>query len=58
LRELSRSANLRILSGTKRAEDRGFYLRSAEEDGWNVRELARPSEVGLFEGALFAQPLR
>ncbi|MEY4510408.1 MAG: hypothetical protein RLZZ450_2530 [Pseudomonadota bacterium] len=56
VRDLSWSANLRILSGTKRAEERDFYLRLAAQNGWNVRELARQIDAGLFERALLAPP--
>jgi predicted nuclease of restriction endonuclease-like (RecB) superfamily len=56
VRELSWSANLRIMSGTKRPEERVFYLRVAAQNGWNVRELARQIDASLFERALLAPP--
>jgi len=39
VRELPWSSNLHILSGTKRREEREFYLRLATQKHWNVREL-------------------
>jgi predicted nuclease of restriction endonuclease-like (RecB) superfamily len=49
LRELSWSANLHILSGAKRPEEREFYLRMAIEKRWNVRDLARQIGASAFE---------
>lgn len=56
VRELSWSANLHIMSGVKRPEERAFYLRVAAQNRWNVRELARQIEASLFERALLAPP--
>jgi hypothetical protein len=35
-------------------DERDFYLRLAEQNGWNVRELARQIDADLFERALLA----
>jgi predicted nuclease of restriction endonuclease-like (RecB) superfamily len=48
LRELPWSAHLHILSGTKRPEEREFYLRLAASNRWPVRELARQIASGAF----------
>ena len=39
VRELPWSANLHILSGTKRPEEREFYLRLAIQNRWNVHGI-------------------
>lgn len=52
VRELPWSANLHILSRTKRPEEREFYLRMAVSSGWNVREVARQIDAGAFERAM------
>ncbi len=41
LRELPWSSNLHILSKTKMADEREFYLRMAIQHRWSVREVAR-----------------
>jgi predicted nuclease of restriction endonuclease-like (RecB) superfamily len=56
LRELSWSANLHILSGAKRAEEREFYLRMAVSKRWNVREVARQIGASAFERAVLNPP--
>ena len=56
VRELSWSANLYILGGTKRPEEREFYLRMAIKKGWNVRELARQIEAATFERSVLGSP--
>jgi predicted nuclease of restriction endonuclease-like (RecB) superfamily len=55
-RELSWSANLYILSGTRRPEEREFYLRMAIKKGWNVRELARQIGASAFERSVLDLP--
>lgn len=55
-RELPWSANLHIMSGAKRDEEREFYLRMAVQMRWNVREVARQIEAGAFERAVVAPP--
>lgn len=56
MRELPWSANLHILSKTKRAEEREFYLKLAVKNPWPVREVARQIEGALFERAALSQP--
>lgn len=56
LRELPWSANLHILSKTKRAEEREFYLRLATKHRWPVREVARQIDGALFERAAMSRP--
>ncbi len=43
------SHNLIILSRSKNAEEREFYLRMALQEGWSSRELERQVESNLFE---------
>jgi predicted nuclease of restriction endonuclease-like (RecB) superfamily len=56
LRELPWSSNLHILSKTKRAEEREFYLRMAIEHRWSVREVARQIDGALFERSVLNPP--
>ncbi len=56
LRDLPWSAHLHILSRTKRAEEREFYLRMATHNRWPVREVARQIDGGLFERAALNPP--
>lgn len=56
VRELPWSANLHIMGGTKRPEEREFYLRLATQKRWNVRELARQLDSALFERAILTKP--
>jgi predicted nuclease of restriction endonuclease-like (RecB) superfamily len=56
LREVSWSSHLHILSRTRRAEEREFYLRMTAQQGWQVREVARQIDSGLFERALLDPP--
>ncbi len=56
LRELPWSANLHILSGAKRPEERAFYLRMAVAKHWTVRELARQIEASAFERSVLELP--
>ncbi|MDH0864990.1 PDDEXK nuclease domain-containing protein [Mitsuaria sp. GD03876] len=56
LRELPWSAHLHILSRSKRAEEREFYLRVAAQQRWSVREVARQIDNGLFERAVLNPP--
>lgn len=57
LREISWSSHLHILSRTKREEEREFYLRMAAQQAWQVREVARQIDSGLFERAVL-QPAK
>ena len=56
LRELPWSSHLHILSRTKRPEEREFYLRMAAQQRWQVREVARQIDTGLFERAVLDPP--
>lgn len=56
VRELPWSANLHILSGTKRHEEREFYLRMAIKMRWNVRELIRQIKAAAFERSVLGPP--
>ncbi len=56
LRELPWSANLHILTRTKRSEEREFYLRMAVKNHWDVREVARQINGALFERVVLSPP--
>ena len=56
LRVLPWSSHLHILSRSKRAEEREFYLRMATQQRWQVREVARQIDSGLFERAVLNPP--
>jgi predicted nuclease of restriction endonuclease-like (RecB) superfamily len=56
LREIPWSSPLHILSRAKREEEREFYLRMTAQQGWQVREVARQIDSGLFERALLQPP--
>ena len=56
LRDLPWSAHLHILSRAKRAEEREFYLRMAAQHRWQVREVARQIDSGMFERAVLNPP--
>jgi predicted nuclease of restriction endonuclease-like (RecB) superfamily len=49
VRQLPWSHNLVILSGTKRPEEREFYLKMALRERWTKRELERQLNGALFE---------
>ena len=49
LRQLPWTHNLLILSKSKRAEEREFYLRMATSEKWSSRELERQINGALFE---------
>ncbi len=48
--------NLLILSQSKRAEEREFYLRMAIRERWGKRELERQFRAALFERAVLNPP--
>jgi predicted nuclease of restriction endonuclease-like (RecB) superfamily len=48
--------NLLILSRSKRAEEREFYLRMALRERWSFRELQRQLHGALFERTVLAPP--
>ena len=56
LRELPWSSNLHILSRAKRSDEREFYLRMASRNRWQVREVARQMNAGLFERSILNPP--
>lgn len=56
LRELPWSSNLHILSKTKMADEREFYLRMAIQHRWSVREVARQIDSTLFERSVLNPP--
>jgi predicted nuclease of restriction endonuclease-like (RecB) superfamily len=56
LRVLPWSSHLHILSRAKRPEEREFYLRMAAQQRWQVREVARQIDSGLFERAVLNPP--
>ncbi len=56
LRALPWSSHLHILSRAKRPEEREFYLRLAVQQRWQVREVARQIDSGLFERAVLNPP--
>ena len=49
VRQLPWTHNLIILSQSKRAEEREFYLRMATQEKWSKRELERQFKTALFE---------
>ncbi|MGD9780033.1 DUF1016 N-terminal domain-containing protein [Methanomethylovorans sp.] len=55
LRELPWSSNLHILSKTKMADEREFYLRMAIQHRWSVREVARQIDGALFERSVLRE---
>lgn len=57
VRALPWSANLHILTKSKRAEERAFYLRVAIQQRWAVREVARQIDSALFERAVLNPPI-
>jgi len=46
--------NLIVLTQSKRAEEREFYLRMAVQERWSKRELERQLRLGAFEQAVLA----
>jgi predicted nuclease of restriction endonuclease-like (RecB) superfamily len=56
LRELPWSSNLHILTRSKRAEEREFYLRMATRNHWSVREVERQINSALFERSALGPP--
>jgi len=56
LREIPWSSHLHIISRTQGEDEREFYLRLAAQQRWQVREVARQIDSGLFERALLDPP--
>ncbi len=57
LRQLPWTHHLIILSQSKRAEERDFYLRLAIQEQWSSRELERQFKAALFERTVL-QPIQ
>ena len=57
LRQLPWTHNLIILSQSKRAEERDFYLRVAVRENWSKRELERQFKAALFERTILNPPI-
>lgn len=56
LRQLPWSSHLHLLAKCKRPEEREFYLRTAIQQQWSVREVARQIDGALFERAILNPP--
>ena len=56
VRQLPRSQHLVILSQSKRAEEREFYIRLAIRERWSKRELERQFKAALFERVVLSPP--
>ena len=56
-RQLPWTHNLIILSQSKRAEEREFYLRMAVQEKWSSRDLERQLKTALFERTVL-QPVK
>ncbi|GAB4053778.1 PDDEXK nuclease domain-containing protein [Spirosoma litoris] len=54
LRQISWSAHLHILSQTKTAEEKQFYVLMTAQEGYSVRELERQIDSGLYERTMLA----
>jgi len=57
LTQIPWTQNLIILSQSKRAEEREFYLRMAIQEKWSSRELERQFKAALFERSM-TQPAK
>jgi predicted nuclease of restriction endonuclease-like (RecB) superfamily len=56
LTELPWTHHMMILSGSKWAEEREFYLRLSVEQKWSSRELERQLKGALFERTVLSKP--
>jgi predicted nuclease of restriction endonuclease-like (RecB) superfamily len=54
LTQIPWTQNLIILSQSKRAEEREFYLRMAIQEKWSSRELERQFKAALFERSVLS----
>ncbi|OCR23049.1 hypothetical protein AFK24_21215 [Pseudomonas syringae] len=54
VRQIPWTHNLIILSQSKRAEEREFYLRMAIQEKWSKRELERQFKTALFERSVLS----
>ncbi|MBS0446732.1 MAG: DUF1016 family protein [Proteobacteria bacterium] len=57
LTQLPWTHNLIILTQSKRAEEREFYLRMAVQERWSSRELERQFRLAAFEKAVLTPPI-
>ncbi len=56
VRQLPWTHNLLILSRSKRAEEREFYLRMSIQERWGKRDLERQLNTALFERVVLSPP--
>lgn len=56
VREISWTNNLLIMSRTKSAKEREFYLRNCVKERWSKRELNREIDTALYERTLLGKP--
>lgn len=56
VRQLPWTQNLSILSQSKSADEREFYLKTAIREKWSSRELDRQINAALFERTVLDQP--
>ncbi len=56
LTQLPWTHHLMIMGSCKRHEEREFYLRMAQKEGWRSRELQRQIQSCLFEKAILNPP--
>lgn len=56
LRQLPWTHHLIILSQSKRAEEREFYLRLSVQEKWSSRQLERQFKAALFERTVLSPP--
>ncbi len=56
LRQLPWTHHLIMLSQSKRADERAFYMRLAARERWSSRELERQLQAALFERATLNPP--
>lgn len=56
-RQLSWTHHLLIISQCKNHEERDFYLKMAEKEGWSSRDLERQLKGALFERVALSPPI-
>lgn len=56
-RQLSWTHHLLIISQCKCSEERDFYLRMVEKEGWSSRDLERQLKGALFERVALSPPI-
>ena len=57
LTQLPWSHHLEILSGCKSAEEKLFYLITAQKEKWNMRELRRQIQTAVYERSMLANKI-